>query len=258
MMPALPTLIVAEAKLFRREPMSVAFGVLFPTVLMLALGAIPSLREPSPDLGNVRFVELWAPTSLVLGAGVLGLQHIPTVVAGYRENGILRRMSTTPVHPATVLVAQLVVVVGALVVSAGLVVLTAWLVLDVPLPQNPALFAVAFVVGFGAVLAIGMLIAAVTPNTRVATGLATLTYMAAMFAGGLFLPRFLLPDFLVTLGAYTPPGVQALTDAWSDHAGMAVALGIDVTGPQQAAHLAIMALTAVAAGAAAAKLFRWE
>jgi len=255
---ALPTLIVAEARLFRREPMTVGFGVLFPTVILLVLGAIPALREPSPDLGNVRFIELWAPTSLVLGAGIVGLQHIPAVVSRYREDGVLRRMSTTPVHPAAVLVAQLVVAVVALVVSAGLVILTAWLVLDVPLPQDPVPFAVAFVVGFGAVLAVGMLIAAVAPDTRVANGLSMIAYLAAMFAGGLFVPRFLLPESLVRLGEYIPPGVQALTDAWSDQAGLSVALGIEAAGPPQASQLAIMALIAVLAGGAAARLFRWE
>jgi ABC-2 type transport system permease protein len=256
-MSALPKLIVAETRLFLREPMSVAFGVLFPTVLLLVLGAVPALREPSPEFGNARFVDLWAPTSVVLGLGIVGLQHIPVVVSRYREDGILRRLSTTPVHPAAVLVAQLVVAMAAVVVGAALVILTARLVFDVPLPPHPLQFAVAFVVGFGAVLAIGMLIAAVAPNTRVASGFAMVAYLATMFAGGVFLPRFLMPDVLIQLGAYTPPGVQALTDSWSDRAGIAVALGTEATGPQ-ASQLAIMVLIALVAGGMAAKLFRWE
>jgi ABC-2 type transport system permease protein len=250
-------LIASEAKLFLREPMSVAFGVLFPTVLLLALGAIPALREPSPEFGNARFVDLWAPTSVVLGLGIVGLQHIPAVVSRYREDGILRRMSTTPVHPATVLVAQLIVAMAAVVVSAVLVILTARLVFDVPLPPHPLQFTVAFVVGFGAVLAIAMLIAAVAPNSRAANGLSMVAYMVTMFAGGVFVPRFLMPDFLVELGAYTPPGIQALTAAWTDRTGVAVALGTE-TGPPQALHLAIMVLVALVAGGAAAKLFRWQ
>ncbi len=251
-------LIVSEAKLFLREPMSVGFGVLFPTVLLLMLGAIPALREPSPEFGNARFVDLWAPTSVVLGLGIVGLQHIPAVVSRYREDGILRRMSTTPVHPAAVLVAQLVVAMAAVVVSAALVIFTARLAFDVPLPPNPLQFTLAFVVGFGAVLAIGMLIAAVASNTRAASGLSMLAYMVTMFAGGVFLPRFLMPDFLVELGAYTPPGVQALTDSWSGGSEIAVALGVETTGPQQASHLVIMVLVGLVAGGAAAKLFRWQ
>ncbi|WFE26639.1 ABC transporter permease [Solwaraspora sp. WMMD791] len=251
-MSALHKLTVTEAKLFLREPTAVVFGVLFPTVILLGLGAVPALREPSPEFGGVRFVELWAPSALVLGLGIVGLQHIPGVVAGYRERGILRRMSTTPVHPGTVLVAQLIVALAAAVAAAVLLIVSAWLVLDVPLPRRPFGFAAAFLLGFGAILAIGMLIAAVAPTARVANGLAMVGYMVTMFAGGVFLPRFLLPGFLMRLGDYTPPGAQSLLAGWS---GDAVA---GAAGSAQLLRLGIMALIAVVAGGAAAKLFRWQ
>ncbi|WP_431728048.1 ABC transporter permease [Verrucosispora sp. TAA-831] len=253
-MSALYKLTVAEAKLFLREPMAVVFGVLFPTAILLGLGLVPAMRAPSEEFGGVRFVELWAPSALVLGLGIVGLQHIPAVVATYRERGILRRMSTTPVHPGTVLAAQLIVALAAAVTAATLLVVSARLVLDVPLPRHPFRFAVAFLLGFGAVLAIGMLIAAVAPTSRAATGLATVVYMVTMFAGGVFLPRFLLPDFLRRLGDYTPPGAQSLLLGWS---GDAVA-GAGTAASPLLLQLGIMALFAVVAGAAAAKLFRWE
>jgi ABC-2 type transport system permease protein len=252
-MSALFTLTVAEAKLFLREPMAVVFGVLFPTAILLALGAVPALREPSPEFGGVRFVELWAPSALVLGLGIVGLHHIPATVAGYRERGILRRMSTTPVHPGTVLVAQLIVALAAAVAAAVLLIVSGWLVLDVPLPRRPFGFTLAFLLGFGAILAIAMLIAAVAPTARAASPLAIVVYMVTMFAGGVFLPRFLLPDFLMRLGDYTPPGVQSLLHGWLGDA--VVAAG--TAGLSQPLQLGIMALFAVVAGGAAAKLFRW-
>lgn len=247
-----------EARLFLREPMSVGFGVLFPTVILLGLGAIPALREPSEEYDGARFVEIWAPTALVIGIAILGLQHIPGVLATYRENGVLRRMSTTPVHPGVVLLAQLLVVMIAAVVAAVLVIVSAWLLLDVPLPQHPLQFALAFVFGFAAVVALGLVIAAVAPNARTANGLAIVGFMLVMFAGGVYLPRFLMPGFLIRLGDYTPPGAQALLDAWSDEPAVASALGAGAAGPPQLLQLGIMALIAVVAGAAGARLFRWE
>lgn len=244
-MSTLYRLTVTEARLFLREPMSVLFGLLFPAVLLLGLGAIPVLRQPAEEFGGQRFVEVFAPSALVLGLGVVALQHVPNVIAGYREHGILRRMSTTPVRPVKVLVAQLLVALIAVLVAAGLLIGSAWLVLDVPPPRHPLGFAAAFVVGFGAVLALGTVIAAVMPNQRAATGASTVVYMVAMFAGGVFLPRFLMPAPLARLGELTPPGVQALLDAWNGSAPAAPQLGI-------------MALVAVVAGAAAAKLFRWQ
>lgn len=249
-MRALHRLTAAETWLFLRDPVSVGFGVLFPAVLLLALGAIPALREPAEEFGGVPFVQAWAPAALALGLGIIALQQIPVVVATYRERGILRRMSTTPVHPAAMLAAQLLVALGAAVVAGLLVVVSAWLVLDVPLPQQPLAFAGAFVAGFGALLAVGTLIAAVAPTLRLATALATLAYVAAMFVGGVFLPEFLMPDLLVRISGYVPPGVQALLDTWSGAAAG--------DGPALLLRVAIMAALAVVVGGAAARLFRWE
>lgn len=248
---------IVEARLFLREPTAAILGVLSPTVILLVLGAVPALREPSKEYDGARFVELWAPSALVLGIGVVALQHVTGVLATYRENGVLRRLSTTPVHPGKLLLAQLIVALVSCLVAGALLVTAAWLVLDVPLPRHPWTFLAAFAVGFGAVLAIGALIAAVAPSSRVAGGLATLVYMVVMFAGGVFLPRFLMPDALVRMGDYTPPGVQALLTAWSGNPAVLATVGAE-TGGTPAAQLAIMAVVAVAAGLAAAKLFRWE
>ena len=238
-------LVATEARLFLREPMSVLFGLLFPAVLLLALGALPVLRQPDPEFGGQRFVEVFAPSALVLGIGVVALQHVPNVVAGYREHGVLRRLSTTPVHPGKLLVAQLLVALAAVVVSSALLVASAWLVLDVSPPRHPLGFVLALTVGFASVLAVGTLIAALAPNQRVATGLSTLVYMVAMFAGGVFLPRFLMPEGLARIGEFVPPGVQAMLDTWNG------------TAPDPL-HLGIMAVVAASAAVAAAKLFRWE
>ena len=253
-MTALLKLTATEAKLFAREPIASLFSVLFPTVILLALGAVPVLREPSEDFGGARFVEMWAPTALVIGIAVVGVQHIPGSIAAYREMGILRRMSTTPVHPRNVLLAQLIVALSSVVVSAVLLVLSAWLILDVPLPERPGAFALSFVVGFGAVLSIGMLLAAVVPTTKAANGLGMLAFMVIMFFGGVYIPRFLMPDTLVRIGDYTPPGIQTMLEAWSSEAAQ-------VTGDGAASFwmpLAVMVATAIVAGVIAAKTFRWE
>ena len=251
-MHALLRLTVAEVKVFLRDPISVCLGVLFPAALLLGLGAIPALREPAKEFGGRPFVEAWAPAALALGLGIIALQQIPVVVATYRERGVLRRMSTTPVHPSAMLAAQLLVALGAAVVAGALVVASAWLALDVPLPQRPLEFVASFVVGFGALLAVGTLIAAVAPSLRLATGLATFAYVVAMFAGGVFLPQFLMPDALVRVSAYVPPGVQALLESWSGVAATTTA------GAPLMLQVGIMALLAAVVGGAAATLFRWE
>lgn len=247
---ALRHLTVTEVKLVLREPMTISFGILLPTAILLGLGSLPVLREPSPEFGGLRFVDTFAPTTLILAMGVLGIQHLPSVLASYRENGVLRRISTTPVHPGLVLAAQLIAVVAAVFVSSALLVLSARLVLDVPLPRQPLLFTAAFLVGTASLVALGVLAAALAPSARVAGGLSMALYMVVMLVGGLFLPRVFMPDLLVRLGEVTPPGVQLLLDTWSGRA--------DTSGTGPLVQLAIMAVIAAVAAAVAARTFRWE
>ena len=76
-----------------------------------------------------------------------------------------------------------------------------------------------------------------------------------MFIGGAFLPRVVMPDMLREIGEFTPPGLQALTAAWSAEAGNVTATA---GGQPFWLQIAVMAAIALGAGAAAAKFFRWE
>ena len=96
-----------------------------------------------------------------------------------------------------------------------------------------------------ALFTLGLLVAAVAPTTNIATALFIPLFAAVMFLGGVYLPRMLLPEFLVRIGDYTPPGVQALMEAWFG-------------ATPQLTQLGVMALITVVAGAIAAKRFRWE
>jgi ABC-2 type transport system permease protein len=94
-------------------------------------------------------------------------------------------------------------------------------------------------------LAIGLLLASVAPSAGVATAFAVPLFFVVMLLGGVYLPRYLLPDVLVAIGEFAPPGVQGLQDAWLGSA-------------PQLLPLAVLGAITVAAGAVASRLFRWE
>lgn len=254
-MRALLKMVQVETKLFLRDSATVVFGVLFPAGLLLALGSIPALRETSPETGGLRSIDIWAPTALVFGMVMIAVQHVPAVVATYRERGILRRLSTTPAHPRSVLLAQMIVAFASVVVSAALMIFLAWAVLDIAPPERPLEFVVASVVGYAALLGLGMISAAVVRTSSAANQSGTLLFVALMFFGGAFLPRVLMPDMLREAGEFIPPGLQALTTAWSAEAGEITATA---GGQPFWLQIAVMAGIAVIASAIAAKLFRWE
>lgn len=252
-MSALTTMISIETRLFLRDTTNVIFGLLFPTALLLGMGAVPVLRSSPPELGGLRLIDVWAPTALVFGIVLITVQHIPTAIATYRERGVLRRLSTTPVNPKSILVAQLVVVFGCVLVSATLTILAAWVVLDIALPEQPLHFIAAFVAGFAAVLGISMISAAVARTGSAATSIGTVLFVGLMFFGGAFLPRTLMPETLVRIGEFVPPGLQALVASWSPAAGE-----ITAGGQPFWLQVAIMAGIAVVTSMIAARLFRWE
>jgi ABC-2 type transport system permease protein len=244
-MSTLRKITAVEAKLFARETGTALIAIALPTAVLLVLGAIPAMRRPDDTFDGHTFLEVFCPSLVVITISVLAVNTLPTRLAGYREKGILRRMSTTPVHPAYLLGAQLVVNAAVAVASVVLLIVVGRLAFGVPVPQDLPGFGAAFVLGSAALFACGLLVAAVAPTTRAAGALAIPLYLLAMFFGGVYLPRFLLPDLLVRIGDYTPPGVQALQDAWTG----------DGPSPLQ---LGIMAVVTVVVGGSAAKVFRWE
>lgn len=244
-MRAFRSILATEARLFLRDPAGPLTTVALPVAILVVLGLIPALRRPDPLFGGQSFVAYFAPSLVVVSLAAAAVNTMPQVLAGYRERGVLRRLSTTPVSPAALLAAQLVLTVVVMVVSAASVVAVGRLAFGIPVPRDPLGFLLTFVVGTASLLALGLLVAAVAGGSRSAGGLATGLFMLTMFSGGVYLPRFLLPDFLARIGEYTPPGVQALLDSWTG------------TSPR-ILPLAIMVLVALVAGAAAARLFRWE
>jgi ABC-2 type transport system permease protein len=240
----LTKIVAVEAKLFFREPGVWLLTILLPTFVLVVVGLLFG-TEADPELGGRRWIDIFAPSMVVMTLAILGVNTLPGRLVKYREKGVLRRMSTTPANPWSLLTAQLLVNMAVAIVAVLILIVVGHVVLQIPLPKDPIGFAVAFLLGMSALFALGLLVAAVAPTTGIATALFVPLFALVMFLGGVYLPRAFLPDVLIRIGDYTPPGIQALLDAWSGT-------------PPQLAQLGAMALITVLAGAAAAKRFRWE
>lgn len=217
-----------EARLFAREPGSLFWVMVSPTVLLVILGLIPSFREVSADLGGRRVIDLYVPVSVLFALIMSGLQAMPPVLAGYRERGILRRMSTTPVRPGALLTAQLALHAVAALVSSLLVITVGRLAFGVALPENLPGYALALLLAVAGSLAIGGAVCAVSRTQRVATAVGSVVFFPTMFTAGVWVPVQAMPDTLQQIVQFTPFGAasQALDSAtsggWPDWAALAV------------------------------------
>ncbi|MFE7531740.1 ABC transporter permease [Kitasatospora sp. NPDC057542] len=239
-------LTAVEFKLFLRDPAAYFWTLLFPVALVVIIGSIPSSREADADLGR-RVIDSYTPVTVVLAFAMTGLFITPTYLVGYREKGILRRLSTTPVGPARVLVAQLVVQITVAVCTTVLVLASARLLWDVKLPGNPVGFVLTFLLSATAVLSIGLFLASVLKTTKAATGAGSMLFFPLMFFAGLYVPRDAMPAAVNRIGDFTPLGasVRAFGDVTEGHVPSATALVV------------LVAYTVVF-GVAATRLFRWE
>jgi len=236
-----------ELRLYFREPMVVFFSLLFPTVLVIILGSIPAFREHKPEIGGGTYVGIYVGVALALGLAMLGLQFVPSVLALYRERGILRRLATTPVRPAALLGAQLASAILIAIVSGVLVTAVGRFAFGVALPGQFAGYLLAYVLSAAGVFAIGLLIAALAPSGKAGNAIGTVLFFPSMFFAGLWTPREAMPKIIQRIGDFTPLGAgeRALYETAGGH------------WPSLLPVVVLLAYLALF-GAAAARLFRWQ
>ncbi|WP_392751394.1 ABC transporter permease [Streptomyces sp. LN590] len=236
-----------ETRLFLREPGSLFWILVFPAVLMTILGLVPSFRHPDDALGGRRVIDLYVPVAVLLAMIMAGLQAMPPVLTGYRERGILRRMSTTPVRPSALLTAQIALHGGAALGSAVLVMAVGRIAFDVRLPGQPVGYLLALLLAAASVLSLGAVVSALSATTKVSAAVGSVVYLVMMFTAGVWVPVQAMPDTLRRIVQCTPFGAasQALDRAASG-------------GWPSWAHLGVMALWTALLAAAATRWFRWE
>ncbi|MDT0467485.1 ABC transporter permease [Streptomyces gibsoniae] len=236
-----------EVRLFRREPGSIFWILLFPTLLLVILGSIPSFRRSQTSLGGLRLIDTYVPVVILVAMITAGVQVMPQVLTGYRERGILRRMSTTPVRPSALLSAQMVVHGLAALVAMLLALAVGRLAFDVRLPRQPGGYLLALLLAILAALALGSVVSAVSRTTKIAGAVGSAVYFPMMFCAGVWVPVQSMPHTMGRIVELTPFGAAAR------------ALGQAAAGDWPGwSHLGVLVAWTVLLSAAASRWFRWE
>ena len=175
-----------------------------------------AVRRHDPVLSQVNGITGYAPTVLALAVATVALSTFPTTIGTYRGSGVLKRLSTTPVRPSRLLVAQVLVNLGALLVAAVLMYVLGALVVGVAAPADPLVLLLALVLTVLAAFAVGSVIAALAPTAAAATAWGMSVYFASLFFAGVWLPLPLMPEVVQTIAGFTPLGAgsEALAAAW--------------------------------------------
>jgi ABC-2 type transport system permease protein len=240
-------LLLNEARLAWRTPTGLGGGLGLPLLLLVVFAMLPGTRQPSPDLGGYSYFTLSYPILLTLMVLVLSINTLPQSMILYRQTGILRRLSVTPIPPAWLLAAQIVISLVVIVVGFIILAVAGAAAFSLELPQNLPEFLLALILTVSSLFAVGLCMAAFIRNVSVAGGIGGILFFALMLFGGVWLPRPIMPAVLLDISNWTPlgAGVGALQNAM---------LG---SFPSLQSLLVLAAYTTVF-GYLAVRYFKWE
>jgi len=192
-----------EAKLFLREPVGAFFTLVFPLMFLFLFGSI-SGNEPTPMFGGQRTIDAAIPSLTAMIIGTTGLMSTTITMATYRENGVLRRLRTTPVSPLVVLAAQVIVVFAMTCLGMLLLIAAGMLVYHVRFEGHAFSVLAGFVLSSLSFFGIGFILAGTMPTARTAQVAGMVLLYPMMFLSGAFFPVELLPAAVQKVSAFTP------------------------------------------------------
>ena len=236
-----------ELKIFLREPLGAIGTVVLPVLVFVIFGRAAGPRlDPSAADG---FLHVAVPVLAAVLISISAVLSLVTIIAVYREGGILKRLRATPLRPRTILSAH--VLVKLLLTATTL--LSLMLVGRRLAPIEPGVpvlsFLLALLVSTLSILSIGFVIASIVPTARFAQPIGAAFLYPMIALSGIFVPVNALPPALHLFArclplTYTVSLLQGIWsgEPWSAHLGDLTALA-----------LVFMVCTALSA-----RLFRWE
>jgi ABC-2 type transport system permease protein len=238
-----------EIKIFVREPLGVIGTVGVPVLVFMVLARVVGPREGRDPTDAPQFMSADLPilASIVIAASAV--MSLVTIIAIYREAGILKRLRATPLRPHTILTAH--VLVKLLFTALTLALLLAAGRQYYPVGDGVPIvsFTLALLFCTVSIISLGFLIASLVPTARFAQPIGTLVIYPMLGLSGLFVPVESLPPLAQTMARAMPLtyAVSLLRgiwhgEGWSGHAG----------------DVGVLALMLVAFTALSARVFRWE
>jgi ABC-2 type transport system permease protein len=201
-------LLLNECRLAWRLPIGLVLGMGLPLLLLVIFGCIPALHKPNESLGGLTYFTIYIPILIALVITVLGIAGVPTPLATYREQGILRRLSTTPAPPAWLLAAQLVINFCMAVAGLSILIVVGIAGFQLDAPRSIGGFVIATLLSIAALFAMGLWVAAIARTSVSANAISLILFFPLMFFGGLWLPRELMPPTLRSISDLTPIGAS--------------------------------------------------
>jgi ABC-2 type transport system permease protein len=235
----------ADQLIFWRSREAAIFVFLFPVMLFLLLGVIYS--------GDFE----GRPVSEYLVAGLLGYGVANTALGGLaitlvlrREQGLLKRVRSTPLPGGVYLAATLTSTLVVYAIQSATILTLGRLVFGARLPPAPLSLVLALAAGAVAFAGMGFALATLIRSGEGASPIVNVIVLPMAFLSGGFGPRTQLPDALQTVSDVLPLTyfIDLVRAVYLDGESIAA----------QWAPLLVLAVWGIAGYALAARRFAWE
>jgi len=213
-----------------------------PQVLRLSEQTILSRR-----LRGIDYLLPGVVAMALMQLGVFGTAH---PIISLRERQVLRRLSVTPLPRSTFLAADVLLRLLIALTQVVLLLVIGMLVFDVRVEGSWLLFAGFVALGAAMFIALGFVVASISPTEEAGNAITQLVNFPMMFLSGIFFPVEIMPDWL-------RPVVEAMPLTYLGDALRQVMVGASALHPLHV-DAAVLAAWFVVCVALSVRLFRWE
>jgi ABC-2 type transport system permease protein len=188
-----------EQRTFWRSREAAVFIFIFPILLYSLLASVYS-----DDIDGIPSADLLLAGLFGYGAANTAFAGLAIILVGRREAGILKRLRATPLAPGAYLTAVLLSTLVVFALEAvGLLVLGS-LGFGASMPENPAGFAGAIVLGVACFAGMGVGAASLIRSAEGVSAVVNVIVLPMAFLSGSFGPRNEYPAFLQAIADVLP------------------------------------------------------
>jgi ABC-2 type transport system permease protein len=238
-----------EIKIFVREPLGLVGTLGLPVLMFVLMGRLLGGAAPQMSGRRAALIGVQLPVLAVMLISLSAVLSLVTIIAIYRESGILKRLRATPLRPHTILIAHVLVKILSSLATMALLFLAGKRYYPGGIGVSPAPAVLALLISTLAILSMGFLIASIVPTARFAQPIGTVILYPMIVVCGLFVPVEALPSGLRAIARVVPLTYVASLlkgiwqgETWSAHGG----------------DLAALLITFVVCTALSSRVFRWQ
>ena len=189
-----------ELRLYSRSRELAFFTFLLPMVLFLLLG----FAYGDEELEGVEGSDYLMTGTLGYGVVATAFAGLAIVLVLRREEGILKRLRSTPLPAPVYLTAVLTATMVAFLVQAACIVAVGMVAFGASFPDHVASLVLSLVLGAGVFAALGVGLTGFIRRAEGASAVVNAIYFPMLFISGSFFERETFPEFLQTLANLLP------------------------------------------------------